>query len=295
MRPLGLRPDTTKLYAQYPAAQAQVATIRARERERMRARKERRIEAAMRHVRLKRAALKLAQMPRDAKKLMYRALANAVREEISKIRRASKREYQDISQKCRRRQWTDWLRHQAGTGDLDALAVLRRRRPTRDVDRDGINGTARCHPPVPGHRRDSVTKQGTIIYGIGASAVRDEGDTLRVSRGAELDAVQAALRMALERFGKRINVTGSDAFKKQIIIAATSLPIVFDDPALEQRRLQHVNPATARPNATFNIRTRPLARKVDNGSGLVTTATTVVSNPAGPTKTQSTRHTRARR
>lgn len=36
---LGLRPDTVKLYGQYQAAQAQMATIRARERERVRAHK----------------------------------------------------------------------------------------------------------------------------------------------------------------------------------------------------------------------------------------------------------------
>jgi hypothetical protein len=103
--------------------------------------------------------------------------------------------------------------------------------------------------------------------------------------------------MALERFGKRFTVTGSAAFKEQIIVAATAanLPIVFDDPALKRRRLQHINPATAQPNASFNIRTRPPAHRVDDGSGLLTTATTVVSNLTGPPKTQSTRHTRARR
>lgn len=103
--------------------------------------------------------------------------------------------------------------------------------------------------------------------------------------------------MAIERLGKRITVTGCDAFKAQIIVAATAanLPIVFDDPAIEQRRLQHVNPGTAQPNASFNIRTGPPAHKVDDGSGLVTTATTVFANLSGPPKTQSTRHTRARR
>ena len=151
--------------------------------------------------------------------------------------------------------------------------------------------------PPPGYRHDGVTKQGTVIYRVGPSAVRDEGNTLRVSHGAEQDAVQAALRMALERFGKKIIVTDSDAFKEQIIVAATAanLPIVFDDPALEQRRLQHLNSGTAQPNASFNIRTPPPAPKVDNGSGLVTTATTIVSNLTGPPKTPSTRHTRARR
>jgi hypothetical protein len=296
-KPLGLRPDTAKLYAQYQAAQAQVATIRARERERVRARKEKRIEAAMRHVRLKRAALKLATMPRAAKKLMYGAIANALLDEIPEIKRASEQEYQDTSRKCRRRQWVDWLRHQAGTGNADALAALRRRKPTRDVADDSINGNGQLRPPSPGRRHDGVTKRGTIIYRVGASAVRDEGDTLRVSRGAEQDAIQAALRMALERFGKTITINGSDAFKEQIVIAAaaTNLPIVFDDPALEQRRLQHVSPSTAQSNAGSNIRTRPPAHKVNDGLGLVSTATTVVSNLTGPPKTQSTGHTRARR
>ncbi len=90
--------------------------------EQVRAHKERRIEAAMCTVRLRRAALKLAKMPRNTKKLRYRPLANALRDDISEIRRACRREYQDISQKFRRRQWVDWLRHQAGTGNADALA-----------------------------------------------------------------------------------------------------------------------------------------------------------------------------
>jgi hypothetical protein len=296
-RPLGLRPDTAKLYAQYQGAQAHVATIRARERERVRARKEQRIEAAMRHVRLKRAALKLVQMPRDAKKMMYSALANALRNEIAEIKREFKQEYISISQKCHRRQWSDWLRHQAGTGNLDALAVLRRRKLTRDVTVDSINGNAPLQPYASGRRHDSVTTQGTIIYRVGASAVRDEGDTLRVSRGAEQDAMQTALRMALERFGKRITVKGSDAFKEQIVIAAAAanLPIVFDDTELEQRRLQHASPAAARTNATLSVCTHPLAPKVDNGDGLVTTANALASKTNHPAKTQSTRHNQARK
>ncbi|TQK06953.1 TraI/MobA(P) family conjugative relaxase [Herbaspirillum sp. SJZ107] len=296
-KPLGLRPDTAKLYAQYRAAQAQVATTRARERERVRARKEQRIEAAMRHVRLKRAALKLAQMPRNAKKMMYRALASVLRDEISEIKRESKQEYISISQKCRRRQWSDWLRHQAGTGNADALAALRRHKPTRDVDRDGISGAAQCHPPVSGHRRDSVTKQGTIIYRVGASAVRDEGDSLRVSRGAELEAMHVALRMAHERFGKRITVTGSEGFKEQMVIAAAvaNLPIVFGDPVLEQRRLKLAKPATTRENPIHNHGTRPPAPRANEEVGPINTRHIRAPNPSVPQKRKSAIDGRSRR
>lgn len=296
-KPLGLRSDTAKLYAQYQAAQAQVATIRARERERVSARKERRIEAAMRHVRLKRAALKLAQMPRNVKKMMYGVLANALRDEISEIKLASKQEYLSISQKCRRRQWTDWLRHQAEAGNLDGLAVLRQHKPTRGVDRDGISGTAHCHPHASGHRRDSVTKQGTIIYRVGASAIKDEGDVLRVSRGAELEATRATLQVALERFGKRISVKGSGAFKEQVVIAAAAanLPIVFDDPVLERRRLQLIDPTTTWANPIHDVGTRPPPARGNEGPGPAPARGIHASNPSVPLKKKSAMHARGRR
>jgi hypothetical protein len=296
-KPLGLRPNTAKLYAKYQAAQAHMATIRVREGERVRAYKERRIEAAMRHVRLKRAAMKLAKLPRDAKTMMYRALASALREEISQIQRESKQEYLSISQKCRRRQWVDWLRHQAGRGDADALAALRRRKPTRDVTIDRINGNVPLQPSASGRRRDSVTKQGTIIYRVGASAVRDEGDAFRVSRGAELEALRAALRMAFERFGKRITAQRSDAFKEQIVIAAAAadMPIVFDDPALEQRRLQFVNPTTRMESSVGDVGTRsPLARGSE-GPGPLNARNTQTSYPSTPHQPKSALHARSLR
>jgi hypothetical protein len=296
-KPLALRPDMVKLYAKYRAAQAQITAIRAHERERVRARKERRIEAAMGTVRLKRAAVKLANMPRDAKKMMYRALANALRDEISEIKRASKNELLSISQKCRRRQWVDWLRHQAETGNADALASLRRRKPTRDVGRDGISGSAHCHPPVSGHRCDSVTKQGTIIYRVGAGAVRDEGKLLRVSRGADQDVIQAALRMALEQFGKRITVNGSDAFKEQIIIAATAanLPIVFDDIELERRRLRLTEPTMTRANPIHNVYTCSPAVRASERPSPVTARNIHTPNTGTSQKPKSAGHVRSLR
>lgn len=295
-KPLGLRPDTAKLYGQYQAAQAQVATIRARERERIRARKERQIEAAMRSVRLKRAALKLAKMPRAAKKVMYSALANALRDEISQIKRESKQEYLSISQKCCRRQWVDWLRHQAGKGNVDALAALRRRKPTRDVTVDCIKGNVSRQRSASGPRHDSVTKQGTIIYRVGASAVRDEGDVLRVSRGAELDAMQAALQVALERFGKRITVNGSETFKEQVIIAATTgnLPIVFDDPELERRRLRLADPTVKRANSVHDGGGCSPAR-ASEGPGSVTARNVQAPNSGTLQKPKSARHGRSLR
>ncbi len=293
-KPFGLLGNTAGLYAQYQAAQAQAKVVRARGWERVRARKERRIEAAMRHVRLKRAALKLAKMPRAAKKLMYGALASALRDEISEIKRACKQEYLSISEQCRRRQWSDWLCHKAGAGNLDALAALRQHKPRRDVVGNGINGNVLFQPPASRRRHDGVTKQGTIVYRVGASAVRDEGDSLRVSRGAEEHAMQAALRMALERFGKRIAIHGSDTFKEQVIVvaAAANLPIVFDDAALEQRRLQLADLAATQKTPIHEAGTRPPAPHGNEVRGAVTSGNIQASNPSASQKRKGA--TRAR-
>lgn len=248
--PLATRVDTTELYARYREAQAAAAQSRTREWEHARASKERRIDAVKRSVALKRAALKLISMPRAAKKLMYGALSRARSEEIAAINATCRRERQAIDRQHRRYQWADWLRHQAEGGDIEALTALRARKTGSGLTDDAVTGDARVSPPVRPSGCDSVTRKGTIIYHAGGSAIRDDGDRLKVSLGADQAAILTALQMAVERYGERIAVNGSDAFKEQILKAAVAsrLRIIFVDAALEQRRLHLVHALAAGPN-----------------------------------------------
>jgi hypothetical protein len=245
-QPLASGFDITELYARYRAAQAQALDGRSREWVQARARKERRIAAAKRSVQLKRAALKLASMPRPAKKLVYGALAHALSEEIAAIKALHRRERQAIDRQHRRLQWTDWLRREAETGDLQALAALRARRAGSGLTGDTVTGDIPPHRPARPSGHDSVTRKGTIIYRVGTSAIRDDGARLKVSRGADPDAMQCALRMAVARHGERIAVNGSDVFREQILMAAVAggLRVTFADAALEERRLQLTRAST---------------------------------------------------
>lgn len=245
-KPLASNVDTTALYARYRTAQADVLEGRAGEREQARARKERRVEEAKRSVHLKRAAIKLASMPRPAKKLMYSALTRALGEEIAAIKGSYQRERQAIDQKHRRSQWTDWLRREAETGDLQALAALRGRKRQGNPAGNSVTGPAPPHRPLPPSGHDSVTRKGTIIYSVGKGAIRDDGARLKVSVGADQDALQCALQMAIARYGERIAVNGSDAFREQVLMAAVAgrLRVTFADAALEQRRLQWLRAST---------------------------------------------------
>jgi hypothetical protein len=88
-------------------------------------------------------------------------------------------------------------------------------------------------------RPNHVTKKGKLIYHRGASAIRDDGDRLQVAHGTEWQGLDAALRMAVWRYGDRLTVSGTDDFKSRIVAAAAAaaLPLTFSDAALEQRRL----------------------------------------------------------
>jgi len=132
---------------------------------------------------------------------------------ISVIHQEYRDECRAIYQQYRFCSWADWLKQQAVAGNSEALQALR----------------AVC---------DNITKKGTIIYRVGTSAVRDDGHRLQLSKAATGQAIQAALRFAMQRYGNRLTVNGTLEFKAKIIRAAvdSGLPVTFADPLLERKR-----------------------------------------------------------
>jgi hypothetical protein len=104
---------------------------------------------------------------------------------------------------------------------------------------------------------DGITKNGTVIYRFGATAVRDDGDRLTVSRGATEEGLQAALRIATQRYGPLLRVGGTRDFRAQVVKAAASarLAIRFDDAALDFQRRTLLQQACARFGQTSPERT----------------------------------------
>ena len=255
-RPMRLRGglDTTELYARYKGAQQTLTAARAGVLAEAKRRKDRAIENAKKAAAARRAAIKHLTDGRLTKKLLYAQVSASLGADLDAIRKNYDQERAKHYQGFQRQPWADWLKQQATQGNAEALAALRARDAAQGLKGNTIEGQGR---PRPGHAPvvDNITKQGTIIYRAGLSAVRDDGDRLQVSREADRDGVQAALRMALAKYGERITVTGSPEFKAQIIRAAADaqLPITFTDPGLERRRLalieQGAKPASKRPGA----------------------------------------------
>lgn len=237
-KPVRSRIDTTELYARYKDEQKNLTAARAEALAAAKRRKDRAVTDAKQKAATKRAAIKLAGGGRVSKKLLYSQTSATLRAELDGIHKEYAKERERLYQGHQRRQWADWLKQEATQGNSEALAALRAREAAQGLKGNTLTAQGKAKPglaPVI----DNITKKGTIIYRAGQSAVRDDGDRLQVSTGADRAGVLEALKLAAERYGDRITVNGTPEFKAQAIRAAVDgkLAITFADPALEKRRL----------------------------------------------------------
>ncbi|WP_417519320.1 TraI/MobA(P) family conjugative relaxase [Marinobacter sp.] len=238
-RPTHFKINTTELYAKYQEEQKELTMARKIEWDSAIGRKARLIDAAKRSNRLRRSAIKLMADSGLSKRLLYAQAHKALKDDIQSINKKYKRERQELHDQYKRRAWADWLKRQALDGDKKALEALRSREQSKGLQGDTIKGSGEVRP-VYAPVTDNITKKGTIIFRVGKNAVRDDGDKLQVSKAATGDTVAEALRMAMERYGSQITVSGSPQFKAQVIQAAVTrnLSITFADAGLERRRQQ---------------------------------------------------------
>lgn len=237
--PVGHKSDTTELYARFRDEQNAVRHTKAKELAAARDRRDRAIEHAKNVAKLKRSSIKLMATPGLTKKLLYASTSKSLQEQVTSLRAEHIKAIENINTSRKARQWADWLQAKALDGDQDALKALRARPGVKGLQGDAVAAEGQKQPakaaPI---EQDHITKEGTVIYRAGASAIRDDGSKLQLSRGANFDGIETALRMAAARYGEKITITGSDQFKELVAQTAAirSLPIKFDDPALEQRR-----------------------------------------------------------
>lgn len=246
-RPMASRVDTTALFARYQEQQSKHRAARSAELAAASAKKAAAIEVVRRASRLRRSAIKMVGGDGLTRKLSYGLASHAAKQALNKIAAAYQRERELIGQRNDRKGWYEWLQAEAKAGNVEALAALRAREGRRHKPVDAVQpGLKAGHGLSTTEHVDHVTKRGTVIYRTASSAVRDDGASLHVSRGAEIEGITAALRIARERYGTELSIAGSTEFKERVAQAAAiaALPIRFDDPELEQRHQVLVTGAT---------------------------------------------------
>ncbi len=286
-RPLKSRVDTTGLYAAYQEERQLTQDARLRESAQATARKKGQVESAKRGARLKRAVIKMSGMSRPAKKLMYAAISSALLRELDAIVAESRQNRRQIGERHRRQTWADWLQTKARDGNPEALKALRARSGSLATRRDSLAGSEHHMPNRVFAGQDGVTKQGTVIYRLGGTTVRDDGKALHVAGHSDTVGLQAAIRMAQTLYGNRIHVNGSAAFKEAVVQAAVAgaMALVFDDATLEQHRQQLTLTGSAKENrherSAIELGRPATARVVRDGAGAA---------PAGENGRQTATH-----
>lgn len=238
-RPMASRVNTAELFARYQEQQRNRSAARSAELAAAAAKRAAGIEAVKRAARLRRAAIRLAGGTGLMRRMSYTFTSRASQQAIDKIAEAYRRERERINARNSRKGWHDWLQTEAKAGNVEALAAMRAREGQKHKPGNAVQASpAASHAISDAERADHVTKRGTIIYRTPGAAVRDDGNSLHVSRGAEVEGIAAALRIAQSLYGKELMIAGSAEFKERVAQAAAraSLPITFDDPALERRR-----------------------------------------------------------
>ncbi|EEY8090911.1 relaxase/mobilization nuclease domain-containing protein [Escherichia coli] len=240
-KPLGSQgANTTELYGRYQSEQQRLTAARNEALRLAKVKRDRLIENAKRSGRLKRATIKLLKGPGVNKRYLYGLASKALGEELERANAIYKKDRQAAYDIHKRRTWADWLQFKAAGGDDEALKTLRQRNAQQARKEANIlhGDKVKKDGRIPGLKPDSVTKEGTIIYRVGESAIRDGGKRLDVSRDAGDDGLHAALLMAKHRYGDKLTVNGSFEFKKRIVAvaAARELDVSFADPELEKLR-----------------------------------------------------------
>jgi hypothetical protein len=139
--------------------------------------------------------------------------------------------------------WVSFLQEQAQKGNQGALKKLRTRAEGL-AWRSGnaVQGESSVLPGeqdrILSHPIDGVTKKGTVIYSLGKDTIRDDGETFRTNRDADLQTAILALRVGQQRFGNCLYITGDHQYRDLMISAAVEakLGITFNDPTMEVKR-----------------------------------------------------------
>lgn len=204
----------------------------------------------------RKAALSIARMERVTKDM---ALREAIREERQQLKEKHGQPYQE--------RYRAFLAERANKGDETALAELRRQRdagPAPTAEANTIEGSSK-------RKRDSdqaaqlarnlaysVDRAGNVTYYADQAKRRalviDSGQRVTVAAVKDSQAVEAGLRLAVQKFGPGLNIEGSAEFKRQVIDAAlkTGLRVEFDSKAMNdelQRRRAERDELQARGKA----------------------------------------------
>jgi hypothetical protein len=241
VKPVASKVDTKKLWEFYQQERLQHKQRHTVLKDRAKQRKMRRVESAKKMATTKRAAITLTK-GRMARNILYRSISNSFLEEMRIIHKDFKEDTSRVYEKGKHLVWYDWLKAKAWEGNTEALEVLRNRYDRGQLRvnsiASGIHETIDRINYRAGAKIEAVTKRGTIHYQIAQTVLRDDGKVFRLAETVSQEAIEASLKIAMQRFGSTLAINGTETFRRQAVevAARTNMKLSFTSPELEAQR-----------------------------------------------------------
>ncbi len=171
------------------------------------------------------------------KKESYQKIFANQRAELQELYKGYSKQKTEITNKQRQITYKDYLIAEALKGDSEALKVLRSQKPPKPKEDDNTVGGREDHK-IFASLKPLITKLGYVVYKLTKndnSKIIDKGNHIKVSNAND-DAVLRALKMAQDKYGSTLDITGNDAFKIKGInlVQQHNLDIKFTDKKMQQ-------------------------------------------------------------
>jgi len=269
-KPLQNNIDTARLFERYRQQQADAASWRKEQWLTLREQRDRLIERAKKDAKRKRSIIKQVQAGQLVKKALFATVSGQFKTTLDEIKREYRAAYAQLKTSQRRMAWLDWLALEAKNGNAEALSALRARsKKDGRIQGNHLSGNPYQNNQSRNDTVESVTKDGTVIYRIGNTAIRDDGKRLFVALNFLNESLADVLQVAIDKYGNHLSVNGSDDFRMSVVQAAVqnSLRVTFDDKTLEDCRQQLLKQRIAsQPQRFTETQTKANATKARRNS-----------------------------
>lgn len=186
------------------------------------------------------------EMDNRTKRMAYSELSQEMKKDMSEITQLQQSRRTSIRAEFPALTWDQYLTNTAEQGNVDALAILRKRQSCRRQICQAlltVETFEEARDIIKPHFKPTVLKNGKVIYRADdGGVVFDEATAISVQHVTEASTL-LALSLADERFaGKAVVVEGTDEFRFQVarLSALGGLSVRFADPVLEKDRQRHV-------------------------------------------------------
>lgn len=178
---------------------------------------------------------------KDEKKAKYKELSLKKREDLAALYSKSREQKGEMFTKIKHISYKEFLINKALDGDKKALELLQKDTKKEVIHSKDINAILGAKQPktvIDLLAKPSITKSGDVVYSLGEGKLLDKGNSFKITELSQDSHYLQALVLAREKFGKVLDIEGSEEFKKQMVQMAIkfNVDVVFKDKTMEKVR-----------------------------------------------------------